>query len=181
MSKILLNTAILSLFLSLFIAAQAHAAPLKQGKGETPDDNLYRKARFIIRGKVKQIRTKKSFNGEIVYTRATISVSEGIKGKIPGKTITVEHQEDSEAELSAFSSEAENEQPKFEKGEETLLFLTRSFWRKNIYYLIDGYGGKYSICPNDSLQHDPCFKVSDEEPVEQDPVLDEEEPGLSEE
>ncbi|MEK7523374.1 MAG: hypothetical protein AAB569_07325, partial [Patescibacteria group bacterium] len=32
-----------------------------------------------------------------------------------------------------------------EKGEQVLLFLTNSFWRKNVYYIVGGISGKYTI------------------------------------
>ena len=36
-------------------------------------------------------------------------------------------------------------EPTLEKGEQALLFLTNSFWRKNVYYIVGGISGKYTI------------------------------------
>ncbi|RJQ31306.1 hypothetical protein C4572_02640 [Candidatus Parcubacteria bacterium] len=176
MNKKLFNIAILSLFLSLFLAAQTHAAPLRSPKGDTPDNSLYRKAKFIIKGKVKQIRNKRSFNGDMTFTRTTIAVSEELKGKAGGKTIIVEIQEkEADEEAESGDPSLADKRPQFEKGEDVLLFLTRSFWRKNVYYLADSHSGKYSICPDDSLQREPCFEtLAEEEDINEEEVQNEE-------
>ena len=37
------------------------------------------------------------------------------------------------------------DEPRLERGEQALLFLTNSFWRKNVYYIVGGISGKYTI------------------------------------
>src|SRR3989338_3646950 len=44
------------------------------------------------------------------------------------------------------------DEPSLGKGEQVLLFLTNSFWRKNVYYIVGGVLGKYAICPDDTVR-----------------------------
>ena len=101
---------------------------------------LAKEAKIIVQGEVKSVKSYKGIN-DIIYTRASFSVNDVFKGKIAKKNITVEYEG---GEVGNLGLSVEDE-PSLEKGEQALLFLTNSFWRKNVYYIVGGISGKYTI------------------------------------
>ena len=108
---------------------------------------LAQDAKIIVRGEVKSVRSYKGIN-DVIYTRASVLVSDVIKGKNIKKNITVEYEG---GEVGDIGMRVEDE-PTLEKGEQVLLFLTNSFWRKNVYYIVGGVLGKYAICTDDTVR-----------------------------
>lgn len=135
MKKITLAIAFLFLALAFLSPAKSFALMADIGTEE-----LAKEAKIIVQGEVRSIRSYKGIN-DIIYTRALVSVSDVFKGKIAKKNITVEYRG---GEIGRLGLSAEDE-PTLEKGEQALLFLTNSFWRKNVYYIVGGVLGKYTI------------------------------------
>ena len=73
------------------------------------------------------------------------------------------------------------ENPSLEQEEKVILFLTNSFWRKNIYYIVGGASGKYAVCANDTVKvGSSCdskgeTEIADEENQDQESIVAEEE------
>lgn len=107
---------------------------------------LTKEAKIIIKGEVKSVKLSKGIN-DVIYARASVLVNEVIKGKVAKKNITVEYKE---GETDDFGLLTKNT-PSFEQGEVVILFLTNSFWRKNVYYLVGDASGKYAICADDTV------------------------------
>lgn len=140
MKKIISAIAFLFLTLSFFSPAKSFALMADMGT-----DELAKEAKIIVQGEVKNVRSYKGIN-DIIYTRASVLVSDVFKGKVAKKNIIVEYRG---GKVGNLGLSIENE-PALEKKERALLFLTNSFWRKNVYYLVGGISGKYTI--NDAGQ-----------------------------
>lgn len=135
MKKIISATVFLFLALAFFSPAKSFAL-----MADIDGEDLAKEAKIIVQGEVKSIRSYKGIN-DVIYTRASVSVSDVFKGKIAKKNITVEYRG---GEVGDLGLSIEDE-PTLEKGEQVLLFLTNSFWRKNIYYIVGGISGKHTI------------------------------------
>ena len=135
--------AIASLFLALtfFLPVSSFALMIERSAEELAQD-----AKVIVQGEVRSVKSYKGING-VIYTRASVMVNDVIKGKNIKKNITVEYEG---GEAGDIGVRVEDE-PSLEKGEQVLLFLTNSFWRKNVYYIVGGVLGKYAICPDDTV------------------------------
>lgn len=114
---------------------------------------LTKESKMIIKGEVKSVKSSKGINN-VVYTRAYVLVNEVIKGKIAKKNIIVEYKEGEINIADSFNLlELKTETaPSLKQGEEVILFLTNSFWRKNVYYLVGGSSGKYAICSDNTVK-----------------------------
>lgn len=141
MNKNIIAIAFLFLALVFFSPAKSFALMADMGTAE-----LAQEAKIIVQGEVKSVKSYKGIN-DIIYTRASFLVSDVVKGKIAKKNIIVEYEG---GEIGDDSFWAEDE-PTLEKGEQALLFLTNSFWRKNVYYIVGGVLGKYAICSDDTI------------------------------
>lgn len=118
---------------------------------------LTKEAKIIIKGEVKSVKSSKGINNAI-YVRASVLVSETLKGKISKKNITVEYKENDPDDFELLTEET----PSLKQGEEVILFLTNSFWRKNVYYLVGGSSGKYAICADNTVKiGSSCDKESE--------------------
>ena len=146
MKKIILAIAFLFLTLSFFSPAKSLAMTADIG---APD--LAKEAKMIVRGEVKSVRSHKGIN-DIIYTRASVLVNEVIKGKIAKKNIIVEYKENDTDVANSFNVLATENAPSLKQGEEVILFLTSSFWRKNVYYLVGGSSGKYAVCADNTIK-----------------------------
>ena len=142
MNKNIIVTASLFLALTFFSPISSFALMIEKSAEE-----LAQNAKIIVQGEVKSVRSYKGING-VIYTRASVLVSDVIKGKNIKKNITVEYEG---GEVGDVGVRVEDE-PSLEKGERVLLFLTNSFWRKNVYYIVGGVLGKYAICPDDTVR-----------------------------
>ena len=142
MNKNIIAIAFLFLALTFFSPASSFALMIEKSAEELAQD-----AKVIIQGEVKSVRSYKGING-VIYTRASVVVNDVIKGKNIKKNITVEYEG---GEVGDVGVRVEDE-PTLEKGEQVLLFLTNSFWRKNVYYIVGGVLGKYAICSDDTVR-----------------------------
>ena len=142
MNKNILVIASLFLALTFFLPASSLALMIEKSAEE-----LAQGAKVIIQGEVKSVRSYKGING-VIYTRASVLVSDVIKGKNIKKNITVEYEG---GEVGDVGVRVEDK-PSLEKDEQVLLFLTNSFWRKNVYYIVGGVLGKYAICSDDTVR-----------------------------
>ena len=142
MNKNIIVIASLFLALTFFSPISSFALMIEKSAEELSQD-----AKVIIQGEVKSVRSYKGING-VIYTRASVVVNDVIKGKNIKKNITVEYEG---GEVGDVGVRVEDE-PTLEKGEQVLLFLTNSFWRKNVYYIVGGVLGKYAICPDDTVR-----------------------------
>lgn len=142
MNKNIIAIAFLFLVLSFFSPAKSLAMSADIGA-----PNLAKEAKIIVQGEVKNVKSYKGIN-DIIYTRASVLVSDVVKGKIAKKNITVEYKSGEADNAGLFAEDT----PSLEKGEQVLLFLTTSFWRKNVYYLVGGALGKYAICPDKTVR-----------------------------
>ena len=70
------------------------------------------------------------------------------------------------------------DEPTLEKGERVLLFLTNSFWRKNVYYIVGGVLGKYAICSDDTVRMGSSCDEEDEDDTNEEVVQAPEEGNL---
>ena len=136
--------AIASLFLALtfFLPVSSFALMIERSAEELAQD-----AKVIVQGEVKNVRYYKGING-VIYTRALVMVNDVIKGKNIKKNITVEYEGGEVGDVGVWVED----EPSLEKGEQVLLFLTNSFWRKNVYYIVGGVLGKYAICSDDTVR-----------------------------
>ena len=142
MNKNIIVIASLFLALTFFSPISSFALMIEKSAEELSQD-----AKVIIQGEVKSVRSYKGING-VIYTRASVVVNDVIKGKNIKKNITVEYEG---GEVGDIGVRVEDE-PTLEKGEQVLLFLTNSFWRKNVYYIVGGVLGKYAICSDDTVR-----------------------------
>ena len=101
-------------------------------------------------------------------------VREVVKGKNIKKNITVEYEG---GEVGDIGVRVEDE-PTLEKGEQVLLFLTNSFWRKNVYYIGGGVLGKYAICTDDTVRIGSSCDEGDETATNEEVVQAPEEGNL---
>jgi len=152
MNKNIIAIAFLFLALTFFSPVNSFALMI-----ETSAAELAEKAKVIVQGEVKNVRYYKSIN-DVIYTRASVLVNDVIKGKNIKKNITVEYKG---GEVGEVGMQVEDE-PSLEKGEQVLLFLTNSFWRKNVYYIVGGVLGKYAICSDDTVRIGSSCDESDE-------------------
>jgi len=161
--------AIASLFLALtfFLPVSSFALMIERSAEELAQD-----AKVIVQGEVKNVRSYKGING-VIYTRALVMVNDVIKGKNIKKNITVEYEGGEVGDVGVWVED----EPSLEKGERALLFLTNSFWRKNVYYIVGGVLGKYAICSDDTVR----IGSSCDENNETDKDINEEEIQNSEE
>lgn len=111
---------------------------------------LTKEAKVIIKGEVKSVNLSKGIN-DVAYVRASVSVSETIKGKVAKKNIVVEYKKNEADSADDFEFSEKENASSLKQGEEVILFLTNSFWRKNVYYLVGGFSGKYAICADDTV------------------------------
>ncbi len=164
MNKNIIATASLLLALTFFLPASSFALMIEKSAAE-----LAKEAKTIVQGEVKGVKSYKGIS-DIIYTRATVLVSDVVKGKIAKKNITVEYEGGEIGDIGMFVED----EPSLEKGERALLFLTNSFWRKNIYYIVGGVSGKYSICPDDTvITGSSCDEENEEERQTLDELLSE--------
>ena len=139
------NTIVIaSLFLALIFFSPVSSFALMIEKSA---EELAKDAKVIVQGEVKSVRSYKGING-VIYTRALVLVSDVIKGKNIKKNITVEYEGGEVGDIGVWVED----EPSLEKGEQVLLFLTNSFWRKNVYYIVGGVLGKYAICSDDTVK-----------------------------
>ncbi|MEK7142012.1 MAG: hypothetical protein AAB818_00315 [Patescibacteria group bacterium] len=155
MSKKIAIIAFFLLFLFVFAPAKSFANTNDFGDSEIFSADsakmLTREAKIIIKGEVKSVKSFRGIN-DVVYTRASVLISDFIKGKVAKKNIIVEYKK-GEVDLadSFMSLETENA-PSLKQGEAVILFLTNSFWRKNVYYLVGGSSGKYAVCADNTIK-----------------------------
>ena len=142
MNKNIIAIAFLFLALTFFLPVSSFALMIEKSAEELAQD-----AKMIIQGEIRSVRSYKGIN-DVIYTRASVLVSDVIKGKNIKKNITVEYEG---GEVGDIGMRVEDE-PTLEKGEQVLLFLTNSFWRKNVYYIVGGVLGKYAICTDDTVR-----------------------------
>ena len=162
MNKNIIAIASLLLALIFFSPVNSFALIIERGAEELSQD-----AKVIIQGEVKSVRYYKGING-VIYTRASVLVSDVIKGKNIKKNITVEYEGGEVGDIGVFMED----EPTLEKGEQVLLFLTNSFWRKNVYYIVGGDLGKYAICLDDTVSLDSSCDEEDEGGEERQPLED---------
>ena len=149
------NTIVIaSLFLALIFFSPVSSFALMIEKSA---EELAQNAKIIVQGEVRSVKSYKGING-VIYTRASVMVSDVIKGKNIKKNITVEYEG---GEVGDIGMRVEDE-PSLEKGERVLLFLTNSFWRKNVYYIVGGVLGKYAICSDDTVRMGSSCDEGDE-------------------
>ena len=151
MNKNILVIASLFLALIFFSPVSSFALMIEKSAEELAQD-----AKMIIQGEIRSVRSYKGING-VIYTRASVMVREVVKGKNIKKNITVEYEG---GEVGDIGVRVEDE-PTLEKGEQVLLFLITSFWRKNVYYIVGGVLGKYAICTDDTVKIDSSCDEGD--------------------
>jgi hypothetical protein len=99
--------------------------------------DLVRKARTIVAGKVTRARTYWSADGKLILTDYTIEVAENIKGR-PGRTVSVTTIGGKIGDVELHASGM----PVFDAGEDSIVFLEQS----GAYQTIVGLGqGKFRI------------------------------------
>ena len=162
MNKNILVIASLFLALIFFSPASSFALMIEKSAAELAQD-----AKAIVQGEVKNVRYYKGING-VIYTRALVMVNDVIKGKNIKKNITVEYEGGEVGDIGVWVED----EPSLEKGERALLFLTNSFWRKNVYYIVGGVLGKYAICSDDTVRMGSSCDEEDEESEERQTLED---------
>ena len=168
MNKNIIVIASLFLALTFFSPISSFALMIEKSAEELSQD-----AKVIIQGEVKSVRSYKGING-VIYTRALVLVSNVIKGKNIKKNITVEYEG---GEVGDIGVRVEDE-PTLKKGEQVILFLTNSFWRKNVYYIVGGVLGKYAICSDDTVRMGSSCDEEDETATNEEVVQAPEEGNL---
>ena len=165
------NTIVIaSLFLALIFFSPVSSFALMIEKSA---EELAQNAKVIIQGEVKSVKSYKGING-VIYTRASVLVSDVIKGKNIKKNITVEYEGGEVGDIGVWVED----EPTLEKGERVLLFLTNSFWRKNVYYIVGGVLGKYAICSDDTVRMGSSCDEEDEDDTNEEVVQAPEEGNL---
>ena len=154
MNKNILVIASLFLALIFFSPVSSFALMIEKSAEELAQD-----AKMIIQGEIRSVRSYIGINC-VSYTRASVLVSDVIKGKNIKKNITVEYEGGEVGDIGVWVED----EPTLEKGEQVLLFLTNSFWRKNVYYIVGGVLGKYAICTDDTVRiGSSCDEGDDDE------------------
>ena len=161
---------IASLFLALIFFSPVSSFALMIEKSA---EELAQDAKVIVQGEVRSVKSYKGING-VIYTRASVMVSDIIKGKNIKKNITVEYEG---GEVGDIGVRVEDE-PTLKKGEQVILFLTNSFWRKNVYYIVGGVLGKYAICSDDTVRMGSSCDEEDETATNEEVVQAPEEGNL---
>jgi len=162
MNKNIIVTASLFLALIFFSPVSSFALMIEKSAEELAQD-----AKVIVQGEVRSVKSYKGING-VIYTRASVIVSDVIKGKNIKKNITVEYEGGEVGDIGVWVED----EPSLEKGERALLFLTNSFWRKNVYYIVGGVLGKYAICSDDTVRMGSSCDEEDEESEERQTLED---------
>jgi len=162
MNKNLIVIASLLLALIFFSPVSSFALMIEKSAEELAQD-----AKVIVQGEVRSVKSYKGING-VIYTRASVIVSDVIKGKNIKKNITVEYEGGEVGDIGVWVED----EPSLEKGERALLFLTNSFWRKNVYYIVGGVLGKYAICSDDTVRMGSSCDEEDEESEERQTLED---------
>ena len=168
MNKNIIVIASLFLALTFFSPISSFALMIERNAAELAQD-----AKIIVQGEVKSVRSYKGING-VIYTRASVLVSDVIKGKNIKKNITVEYEGGEVGDIGVWVED----EPSLGKGEQVLLFLTNSFWRKNVYYIVGGVLGKYAICPDDTVMIGSSCDEGDETATNEEVVQALEEENL---
>ena len=168
MNKNIIAAAFLFLALIFFSPISSFALMIEKSAEELAQD-----AKVIIQGEVRSVKSYKGING-VIYTRASVMVSDIIKGKNIKKNITVEYEG---GEVGDIGVRVEDE-PTLKKGEQVILFLTNSFWRKNVYYIVGGVLGKYAICSDDTVRMGSSCDEEDETATNEEVVQAPEEGNL---
>ena len=168
MNKNIIAAAFLFLALIFFSPISSFALMIEKSAEELAQD-----AKVIIQGEVRSVKSYKGING-VIYTRASVMVSDIIKGKNIKKNITVEYEG---GEVGDIGVRVEDE-PTLKKGEQVILFLTNSFWRKNVYYIVGGVLGKYAICSDDTVKMGSSCDEEDETATNEEVVQAPEEGNL---
>ncbi len=100
----------------------------------------------IIRGEVMEVKAQWSKDRKTIYTNATITVREVIKGKSVPENITVQYKGGETGDTGLRVSDT----AELKKGEKILLFLKTAKSRANgkIYHITGKAQGKYTIDKN---------------------------------
>jgi len=162
MNKNIIVMASLLLTLTFFLPVSLFALMIEKSAAELAQD-----AKVIVQGEVRSVKSYKGING-VIYTRASVVVNDVIKGKNIKKNITVEYEGGEVGDVGVFVED----EPTLEKGEQVLLFLTNSFWRKNVYYIVGGVLGKYAICSDDTVMIGSSCDEEDEDGEERQSLED---------
>ena len=106
-------------------------------------EDLTRKSEVVILGNVRQVETDWSEDGKTIQTRATILVSEVIKGKLAQGDIIVEY---AGGEIGDIGLRVSDVSP-LSENERVILFLKSAKDKKNgiTYRIVGKAQGKYTI------------------------------------
>ena len=97
MNKNIIGIASLFLGLTFFSPVSSFALMIEKSAEE-----LAQNAKVIVQGEVKSVKSYKGING-VIYTRASVLVSDVIKGKNIKKNITVEYEGGEVGDIGVFS------------------------------------------------------------------------------
>jgi len=129
------------LFLLNFIAAVLILAGAAAFRATTVErvtiEDLAKKARSIVQGKVRGARTYWSANGKVILTTYTIDVEEAIKGQ-PGRTVELTTLGGQIGDVTLYVAGM----PAFHSGERAIVFVEQS----GSYSVVSGLSqGKFTI------------------------------------
>jgi len=119
-------------------------------------EELTRASQTVIMGEVEDVESQWSEDGSTIVTRATVVVSEAIKGKARDSRVTVEYKGGEVGEVGMRVSDT----PSLKKGENVILFLKPDKETRTglIRSIVGRAQGKYSI-GNDGVARKTGFTV----------------------
>jgi len=121
-------------------------------------EDLTRASQTVIMGEVKDVKSQWNEDGSAIVTRATVVVSEAIKGKVRDSRVTVEYKGGEVGEVGMRVSDS----PALRKGENVILFLKPDKETRVglIRSIVGRAQGMYSI-GNDGIARKMGFTVMD--------------------
>jgi len=155
MKKIFFILIIFCLVSSYFLCTNTYAVM----KGLSTE-KLTRSSEMVVRGEVKEVKSYWSDDGKTIFTSATISIRDIIRGKLVQKTIVVEYPGGQVGDIGLKVSDVAT----FKKGEQILLFLkpakNKRAEAEDIYNIVGRAQGKYTI-DSDGIAKKRGFSLAD--------------------
>lgn len=143
----------LSIFIVMpFLSSRSSAIMIGMGTEE-----LTRESGIVIRGKVAKVEALWSEDGKTIITRATIIITNILKGEAISNMVTVEHEGGEIGEIGLRVSDVSP----LNAGEDVILFLNKSAKSKiigDVHEIVGKAQGKY-IISNDGIARKGGFSV----------------------
>ncbi len=138
MKKIYFVIQFLCIIMMHFLSSQSSAIMIGMGTEELTNESA-----LIVRGEVAEVETRWSADEKTIITRASVIITDNIKGQTSSKIITVEYEG---GEIGDIGLRVSDISP-LEMGEEVILFLNpaKSIVEGDVYSIVGKAQGKYTV------------------------------------